>query len=444
MLFNPPPKASSAKIFGLLFTIGLGLGISQSFASNTVSISPVSAQSKSSQPAMPSDSLRSKIISTMHQELGGDRQTFKITKIEPTLWQNCPPGANQLPPSATCKPVNQGGWRVQVTGQRETWTYYVTNGGNIQLDGPASISPKTRQTLVKNLAYAPQTQLKILAARPIGFLPNCDSSSALKPCNTRPIPHWQILLEQRPRPITLDLQGKIIQPGSLKSFLPKNLAGLDPNFAEAVLHDVRDRHLGTLPPNLQIESLKKTTWALCNSGGKPAPGPGPSQPMTGPCPIGTSSGWQVITRSGPMRWIHYVQPFSMEAWTPESGFTLASLVSPDGPQSLPKALATAAIEATAKKNRKRPEDYRIHWAESLFFDGCLNPTNPLSAGTPNLALACRQRIQSGWQVQVMGQGTNGMQRVSTYHMSLVGNEWRLISENDWVPPPMAAPIGSPK
>jgi len=296
---------------------------------------------QSPRPNLLSASLQRQIISTMQRDLGGNTTTFTITQSEPATWQDCLTEPNRPNPLSTCQPIRQTGYKVRVNGQGETWTYYATPDAQITLDGPASISPKASQNLMKALGYAPNTPLKILAARPFGLLQSCDTSSPSKPCNAAPTPYWQILIDQKPRPITIDLQGKIIQPSSLQSFLPKNLAGLDPNFAEAILHDVRDRHTGTLPPNLQVESIKKTTWVVCNSGGKPAPSSGPSQPMMGNCPVGSTSGWQAITRSGPIRWVHYVQPFSMAAWTPELGFTLASLVSPDGPQSLPKATADA-------------------------------------------------------------------------------------------------------
>ncbi len=440
----PTPNSNPVKIASLLATIGLGLGISQAMTSNSLWASPVSAQLKSSQPAMPSESLKTKLISTMQQELGGNPQSFKILKIEPALWQNCLTGANRPNPSPDCKPISQGGWRAQVTGEGETWTYYLTAQGDIQLDGPASISPKARQTLIKTLAYDPKAPLKILAARPFSLVPSCGDSSAFRPCGGRPIPRWQILLEQQPRPLTIDLQGKIIQPSSLKSALPKTLAGLDPIFAEAVLHDVSDRHLGMIPPNLKVESIKPVTWAMCDSGGVPAPGPGPSRPVMGACMVGTASGWQMITRSGPMRWVHYVQPFSMAAWTPGPGFTLASLVSPDGPQSLPKSVADAAIAATARRDKKPIGNYQIHWAEARFFDACLNPAQSAVPATPKSALFCRQRIQPGWQVYLMGPGKTGNPHLSVYHMTLTGNEWRFISSSDWFPPPSAAPVGAPR
>jgi hypothetical protein len=378
----------------------------------------------------------------MQRDLGGNAATFTITHIEPATWQDCPTGPNRPNPLSTCQPIRQTGHKVRVNGQGETWTYYVTPDAQITRDGPASISPKASQTLIKALGYDPNTPLKILAARTFSPLKACTESSPSKPCNPAPTPYWQLLVEQHPRPIAIDLQGKILQPqpGNLKGFLPKHLAGLSPVFAEAVIHDVSDRHLGTLPANLRVESIKPTTWAVCNSGGKPAPGPGPTQPMMGACPVGTTSGWQTITRSGPIRWVHYVQPFSMAAWTPGPGFTLASLVSPDGPQSLPKSTADAVIQTVAQQEQQPRSNYQIHWADSRFFDACLNPHAPSNA--VNSALFCRQGLQSGWQVQVITRGATGNPRLFTYHANLTGSDIRFISAHDWQPPPMATPRGN--
>ncbi len=373
----------------------------------------------------------------MQRDLGGSPDTFKITQIEPATWQDCLTGPTRPTPLSTCQPLSKTGHKVRVNGQGENWTYYVTPDAQLTLDGPASMSPKIYQTLIKTLGYDPNTQLKILAAQPLSQLQSCNTSSPSNPCNATPTPYWQLLVEQHPRPIAIDLQGRIMTPppGSLKSFLPKNLAGLSPAFAEAVLQDVRDRHLGILPPNLRVESLKRSTWAMCNSGGVPVSGPGPSRPIVGACSVGVSSGWQMITRSGPVQWVNYVQPWSPTARVSPLNHPLA----PDGLQSLPKATADAVIQAVAQQEKQPRSNYKIHWADSRFFDACLNPApqfNPV-----NSALFCRQGLQSGWQVQVMGQGKTGNPRLYHYHASLTGSDVRLISAHAWMPPPSAAPIG---
>jgi hypothetical protein len=373
----------------------------------------------------------------MQRDLGGSADTFKITQIEPATWQDCLTGPNRPNPLSTCQPLSKTGHKVRVNGQGETWTYYVTPDAQLTLDGPASMSPKIYQTLTKTLGYDPNTQLKILAAQPLSQLQSCHTSSPSNPCNVTPTPYWQLLIEQHPRPIAIDFQGRIMppQPGSLKSFLPKNLAGLSPAFAEAVLQEVRDRHLGTLPPNLRVERIKRTTWTMCNSGGVPVSGPGPSRPIVGACAVGVSSGWQMITRSGPVQWVHYVQPWPLTARVSP----LSNPLAPDGPQSLPKATADAVIQAVAQQEKQPRSNYKIHWADARFFDACLNPApqfNPV-----NSALFCRQGLQSGWQVEVMGQTKTGNPRLYSYHASLTAHDVRFISAHDWLPPPSAAPIG---
>lgn len=415
------------------------IGISLAIAAPTA-LPTHPAQAQAFQPTAPSKALRAKIIAAMQQELGGTAQNFTITQITPTQWDDCALTGAHPASGNPCQPGRRRGWQVQVKGRGELWTYYATARGDIQLDGPASVNPEALQTLVRTLGYDPAIQLKILAARPLGLLPDCPTSSPNRPCNAAPQPHWQILLEQQPRPLTISLKGTLIQPSSLRSWLPKNLAGLAPLWAEAVLHDVRDRNSGILPPNFQIESIRKTTWAACDSGGLPAPGPGPSQQITGACLVGTTTGWQMITRSGPVRWVHYVQPGPLSPRLPGPGLALGSLVSPDGPQSLPQSVADLAIAETEKQERQPRNSFRVHWAQPVWLDACLNPAYSQIAGDINPALSCRQNIQSGWQVQVMGgQVSNGMQRLWTYHTSLTGHEWRLISVSNWAPPPVAPP-----
>jgi hypothetical protein len=401
-----------------------------------VSLLPSASSALSPRPAGLSASLQRQVISTMQRDLGSNAAAFKITQAEPATWQDCLTQPNRPNPISTCQPIRKTGHKVRVTGLGETWTYYVTPEAQITLDGPTSVSPKASQTLIRALGYDPKTPLKILAARPFGLLKTCTDSSPNTPCNAAPTPHWQLLVEQHPRPIAIDLQGQVVQPqpGNLKGFLPKNLVGLSPVFAEAVLQDVIDRSLGTLPPNLQVEGIQLTTWAMCDSGGVPVSGPAPSRPIMGACPVGVSSGWQMITRSGPVRWVHYVQPWPLTAGVG----TLSHHLPPDGPQSLPKSTADAVIQSIAQREQQSRDKYQIHWATSSSFDACLNPQAQPKA--INSALSCRQGLQSGWQVQVMTRGKTGP-RLLTYYASLTGSDVRFVSAYDWQPPPMAAPKG---
>jgi hypothetical protein len=396
------------------------------------------AQSSVAQPAMPPERLQSELIQAMQRELGGGAEEFKIVRSESAEWQDCLTGANQPNPRSDCQPTVQRGWRVQVSSQGETWVYYVTQAGDIQLDGPASLSPMANQALARQLGYSPDSALSIVAARPFGLMSACEASSPTQPCNARPVPHWQVLVAQQSRPLLITLQGNIVKLGSLRGFLPADLQGLDRNFAEAVLQDVGDRYLHALPPNFQVEQIQKTTWAICASDGMPAPGPGPSRPMMGACPVGTVSGWQMVARSGPVRWVYYVRPFPLTTWIGN----LVDQVPPDGLQSLPASVAEAAIAATAQQEGRSIDSYRLQWVEARFFDACLNPEPNPYVDTVSPALMCRQGMQSGWRVQVLGPGENGQQRQWSYHTSLTGHEWRLISVQNWSPPPSAAPIST--
>lgn len=431
---------SSSWILSLLTAVGVGVMAPQSsippvslpIAPSVFRVVPMVAQGLRSSTRLPK-AIKTQLIQAMQQELNGSSQDFKVLKVEKAKWLDCSTDINQPKASVNCQSTRQTGFRVQISGKGETWIYYATRNGTIQLDGPASVSPRAYQTLLNKLGYDPTVKLKILAAKPMGILPPCPPNALCKPL---PIPHWQLLLEQQPRPLTLDLQGKIATPSPLKSLLPKTLHGLSPSWAEAVLHDVRDRHLGLLPSNLSVESIRPSIWAACNSGGETAPGPGPSQPITGACMIGRYSGWQIMTRSGPVVWIHYLQTPGI----PEPRRTLANLVAPDGPQSLPPSVADAVRNAAAKEDQKPVNQYRVHWAESQFFDGCLNASQFLVTGaTVDSTLRCGQTIQSGWQVQVMSRGESGNFQLSVYHTTLTGNELRFISKGDWFPPPIPIP-----
>jgi hypothetical protein len=413
---------------------------------------------------MLSESIQRQIISTMQRDLGGDSAAFKITEIEPATWDD------RRIEATNCQLTERKvGYKVQVQGQGETWTYYVAEDGTIQLDALASISLTAHQTLMKSLGHTPNGKLDTLAANLLGRLPSSDASALVTPCDANPAPHWQLLIDidqspypsmRYPRPIAIDLQGELVQQSSLTSFLPQDLAGLDPIFAEAVLHDVHDRHLGVLPPNLTIESIKQTSWTDNRAGQIGVPlHPGPSQKEKGGAcciaPVPIPSGWQVITRSGPIRWVHYLQSYLMEvAQIPDPRLRfaplvlldgtqrrLASLVLPDGSQSLPNSIAEAIIQIVAQ-GEKHPQDYyHIDWVTSRFFDACLNSCyqfDPVDDGLNsifnaiNTALFCRQGLQSGWVVQVRGPGKNGYSRVFSYHTNLTGSEIRFISATNWI------------
>jgi hypothetical protein len=201
------------------------------------------------------------------------------------------------------------------------------------------------------------------------------------------------------------------------------------------LRDVRDRADGMLGQNFRVVSLKAINWNECR-GGNPAP----SQPARGICPDIDRRGWQMITANGSVRWVHYLMK--------SEGTTLPPIdrVSPDGPQSLPKSIGTTLLRSLAKREGKLLSNYRVYWADATFFDGCLNPVmamqSPDRPNRINPALGCRQRVQSGWQVSVMGNEiSGGGTPLTTYYVNGSGTDYRLISQTQWFPPPVAPPPG---
>jgi hypothetical protein len=366
-----------------------------------------------------SPTLAIKVTETMAGAFGVDRKAFAITKTTPANWQDCLPIPDR-DISGNCQPQARSGWRVRVMGKGEVWQYLVTADGRMTLDGLASVSPKVRVGLAKALNREPATVrfqavqlVQNMAACPVGAM-----------CKMSPNPAWKILLEDDRSPYTMTLQGQRSHTGSFASFLPKDLVGLPPGYGEAVLRDVRDRADGLLGANFRVEGIKAITWNECR-GGDPAP----SQPARGICPDFTREGWQMVTINGPVRWVHYLNKPDVTPLPP------IDQVSPDGPQSLLRSVATTLIQATAKRDKQAVSNYRVHWADATFFDGCLNPVG-FASNLVNPAIGCRQRVQSGWQVGVMRNAmTIDGQPLTTYHVNHLGTDYRVISQTRWLPPP---------
>jgi hypothetical protein len=370
-------------------------------------------------PASLPPTIATKVIETMAGEFGADRKAFKVTQTTPVTWQDCLPLVDRNIRS-NCSPQNRSGWRVRVTGKGEVWQYLAAADGRVVLDGLASLSPKVRVGLAKALNRDAAT-LRFQAVQLVQNVAACPVGAM---CKMAPNPAWKILLNDDRSPYTMTLPGKRVELGSFASFLPPDLVGLPPSYGEAVLRDVRDRADGLLGANFRVESLKAITWNECG-GGDPAP----SQPARGICPDITREGWQMVTLNGPVRWVHYLTKPDMTPVPP-----IAS-VTPDGRQSLPRSIATALIQATAKRDKQPVANYQIHWADATFFDGCLNPVG-FAPKLVNPAIGCRQRVQSGWQVDVIGNtSSNAGQPLTTYYVNAVGTDYRLISQTQWLPPP---------
>jgi hypothetical protein len=407
------PRLRHLKIASCLL-LSIGLTIGTRFPAQATPATPVT------QPASPT--WTKSVIETMAGAFGADPSQFKIVKMTPATWQDCPPIPDRSI-SGDCKPKARSGWRVAVKGKGETWQYLVTTAGNITLDAPASVSPKVRSALA-TFANMPGRSLRLSAVQLVQNMSGCPVGAL---CKMSPNPAWKILSEG-PNPVTISLQGEVLTGGSLASFLPANLAGMPATYGDAVLQDVRDRSDGMLPANLRA-SVKAINWNECR-GGDPAP----SQPQRGICPDIDRSGWQMITTSGPMRWVHYLNK-SDEMPLPTIG-----RVSPDGPQSLPPSIGMALMRSLAQRDGKPLANYRVYWADATFFDGCLNPAiamqSPESPNLINPALSCQQRVQSGWQVGVMGNEiSGGATLLTTYHVNATGQDYRLISQAPWFPRP---------
>ncbi len=405
----------------LLLTIGLTTTTPASLQAQA----PIAAPKRVKPLTLPT-ALSNQVLETMSGTLGGDRQQFTIGKITPTAWSDCVPIPDRYI-TGDCAPQTRSGWRVQAKGKGETWQYFVTAGGHITLDGPASVSPKVRAGLAKSLNRN-VTSLRFQAVQLVQHMEGCPVGTL---CKIAAHPAWKILLDDAASPHTMTLQGKRVQDDRFASFLPANLAGLPPSYGEAVLRDVRDRTDGMLTPNFRVEGIKAIKWNDCQ-GGDPAP----SQPMRGICPDINHEGWQMITVSGPVRWVHYLMKPDM---TP---VPTLDRVLPDGLKSLPKSIGTTLIQSLAKQEGKPVSNYRVYWADATFFDGCLNPVAAMQLPNRiNLAVGCRQRIQSGWQVSVMGDGfaSGGGTPLTTYYVNALGTDYRLISQTQWFPPPVAPP-----
>jgi hypothetical protein len=414
----------------LLSALGLTIGLTLAIPSLLRAQAPAphaEAKSTTKLPTLPA-TLANQVLDTMAGTLVADRKQLTIGKITPATWQDCVPIPDRYI-TGDCVPQARSGWRVQAQGKGEIWQYLVTSGGSITLDGPASVSPKVRA----GLAQALNRDVKTLRFQAVQLVQNMEGCPVGALCKMAPNPAWKILLDDATSPYTMTLQGKRVQDGRFASFLPKDLAGLPPSYGEAVLRDVRDRTDGILTQNFRVEGIKAIKWNECRGGG-----PAPSQPARGICPDINREGWQMITISGPVRWVHYLmKPDVPPVPSPDARAT------PDGPQSLPQSIGTTLIRSLAKREGKSLSNYRVHWADATFFDGCLNPVVAMpSPNRINPAVGCRQRIQSGWQVSVMGNEiSGGGTPLTTYHVNALGTDYRLISQTQWFPPPVAPPPG---
>jgi hypothetical protein len=359
---------------------------------------------------------QTKILERMAQSSLLNQETLRITQSTRTTWSDClHPNAEQLL-EPSCKAVQRSGWKVEVQGQTEVWTYYVTDSGIPILDAPASLNPKVKTALGRS-GLNSLKDLHTIAAEPyaIADTSHCPTVAL---CKVRPTPGWKVAVSHSPRLFYLDYQGKPMPVGDFRGLLPRNLKGLPTAAATAAIRDVQDRH-GVLPANFRVESIQPLSWELCGGG------PGPTQPERGTCPVGLSiPGWRLQAMGAGMHWIYY-WPKGME--TDAGANTL-----PDGLQSLPKTVSDRVLQTVARGDRLPRDQYYIRRASAIFLDRCLN--------RKTTALHCRQGIQSGWSISIMGgkpldPAHPSMESIATYTTSLDGSDVTLVDRRIWAAVP---------
>ena len=170
----------------------------------------------------------------------------------------------------------------------------------------------------------------------------------------------------------------------------------------------------------QIESIEPVTWNECRGDA------GPSRPMRGICPDINVSGWRVVVAgrgfSEPLRLVYYIpQGAEVGFWTPQ----------PDGLQSLSEAVQRRMLTQVAEDAGISSSSLRLFWVEARFFDRSLNSLE----GAPS----CGMDIRPGWAVQIMVDqaisGRSTQQPLWVYHTNITGNDVRLVSQGQWMPPP---------
>jgi hypothetical protein len=354
------------------------------------------------------------ILNNMALALQDHSENFKITQADVTIWGDCLPDKSGKIVEP-CTKFAQKGWRVKVRGKGENWVYFVTEKGFITLDAPASISYKAKLAVAKKLSIQPQN-IGIKAAQ-LTFPPQ--ACLVAKPCPIRHKLSWRILLNSdRSQIFHIDLQGN--NPYISNSLFPNNSGIIPQEIGESVMRDVVNREQRPIS-NLNVESLKATTWNWCR--GK---GIGPTPPDMGACPDIDQSGWQMIVPSASARFIYYIQ----------KSLSGDYMFAADGVQSLPQLAATRVKKDAANRAKVSINDINVRFVEPRFFDGCLD--------IDHQKLHCRQSVIGGWQVTALGgQSAPNSPPFSTlptiaawvYNVTTSGNDLRFVQATRWMPKP---------
>lgn len=351
--------------------------------------------------------LETAVVSDLNSRVGLPLRisSSNITKSQPATWQECLPTSGASGISANCQPVRKSGWQVAIEYDNQTWIYYANQNGTVILDGPGSINNTIKAAIAKRLAI-PVKDIKITAAQLLNILPACPENTLCQ-APFGPQFSWRVLVENGEM-FHVDMGGNDWQRGLQAR---KSQAGLPLTLHNAVLRDMADRY--GLTANFQVEGIKAITWNWCQGGGdKPTP------PEMGICPNIEESGWQMVVKSGPIRYVYYLQ----EGTDPNR-------VAPDGSQSIPQSAIDLARREAARRAKTTTANIRIQQVKPQFFDRCLSVNNQ--------GLDCRQEIQAGWLV--MAVGGQSMSSAWFYHVDLLGNQAKFVRAGQWFPVPSAPP-----
>ncbi|MBD2578938.1 hypothetical protein [Oscillatoria sp. FACHB-1406] len=396
----------SAPIAALIATVLLG-GI----AANCTATQPLFSQSFpriSTRANNLPKTMETAIIEDLRNRLGlPEEPAFRpvIKHREPATWEGCLPTPGAPGYGGNCQPITHSGWKVKLEVPGETqakgeiWTYYASQtDGTFLFDGLDSLNATVKGAIAKRLNLAPENLQVTAAELTFGA---CQTKADCLPGHKL---GWRVV-DSYGRMFHLDLQGNEMKRGLE---MQRSEAGLPIALKNAVLRDVADRD-GVLTANLSVEGIKATAWNWCRGG----QGEGPTPPEMGACPDFTQSGWQIKVRSGPMRYVYYLQEGS-------------TAVAPDGMQSFPENAIARIKEDMAQRDPTTVENVSIRQVSPQFFNGCLN------AKTSDLS--CRQNVRAGWVVTAMGGGSLPNQSWH-YNVDLFGDRIEFIRTGTWHPVP---------
>jgi hypothetical protein len=356
-----------------------------------------------------SNSLNAKIIEDLRTRLGLPNpaaEYLKITKVEAIPINSFDIKVN---PAIASFPK----WRVTIQAQGQSWIYLAYQDESIAFDAAASVPEKVRIALAKKMRTPAVKDLQIKAAELVTNMRQCPINSG---CLVGYELNWRILAanENSVKVYNFDQEGADWQRWS-KEQISSN--GLPVKLKSAVMQDVVNRSQ-TIPPNLNIESVKPVTWSDCGNSGVDSPTPIPR----GTCATVSFSGWQMRVRSGAIRYTYYVQADSDDS------------LAPDGVQSIPSNVLEQVKQDITQRTKTSAQNMRVITVLPQYFDRCLD-----AAGKN-----CQNGIISGWQVMTVGDHVRGDGSRShwLYYVSLNGEQIRFVKSGIYAEPSSAAPVRS--